>query len=119
MRTIKFRGLRVDGKGWVVGSLLCPHAGNESTYIIGCNGSDFEVKPETVGQFVCNAQGTDIYEGDNCRTECLLIMGEGDDGFEGVVTYREGAFWIDNGADARPVWSDAYATIVTGNLHEQ
>jgi hypothetical protein len=118
-RTIKFRGLRVDGKGWAVGCLYGPIENEPSTFIGVWRGDIHQVKPETVGQFVCNAQGTDIYEGDKCRIECDLIMGEGDDGFEGVVTYREGAFWIDNGTDARPVWSDAYATIVTGNVHEQ
>jgi hypothetical protein len=79
MRQIKFRGLRVDGKGWVVGSLLGPHAGNKSTYIIGCNGSDFEVKPETVGQLWSPSIGLEFYGGDLFKAICSVDdAGEGD-----------------------------------------
>ena len=52
MRTIKFRGLRKDGKGWVVGYLLA----NDLIGEAGWNGKGmdmdwFEVDPATVGQY--------------------------------------------------------------------
>jgi hypothetical protein len=113
-RQIKFRGLRLDGKGWVVGSLLCPHAGNESTYIIGCNGSDFEVKPETVGQFtgLTDRNGVEVFEGD-------LV---GIDGIVCPVKWMDGAFHIV--MDERHERNQAIQVRmskfeVIGNIHEQ
>jgi uncharacterized phage protein (TIGR01671 family) len=110
MRTIKFRGLRLDGKGWVVGSLLCPHAGNESTYIIGCNGSDFEVKPETVGQFtgLTDRDGKEIWEGDLVRYHFQNSW------YKAEMIFNDGAFRIRG-------WSHGQLTHtfeVAGNIHE-
>ena len=62
MRTIKFRGLRVDGKGWVCGHYYDDEI--QSFIISGIN--TYEVIPESVGQFtgLIDIQGKEIYEGD-------------------------------------------------------
>jgi len=62
MRTIKFKGLRVDGKGWVCGHYYDDEI--QSFIISGIN--TYEVIPESVGQFtgLIDIQGKEIYEGD-------------------------------------------------------
>jgi hypothetical protein len=115
MRTIKFRGLRVDGKGWAVGSLLCPHAGNESTYIIGWNGSEFEVKPETVGQFtgLTDRNGTEVFEGDRVEISMLEMAVGYSETYAGFTLNRieTGQIFVYN--------INAKVIAVRGNIHEQ
>lgn len=75
MRKIKFRGLRIDGQGWVWGDLVRKE---NSTYIC-CNYKgklpwkreafrfkEYEVKKDTVSQFtgVLDSNNREIYEGD-------------------------------------------------------
>jgi len=62
MRTIKFRGLRVDGKGWVCGHYYDDEI--QAFIISGIN--TYEVIPESVGQFtsLIDVDGKEIYEGD-------------------------------------------------------
>jgi len=55
MRTIKFRGLRVDGKGWVCGFLVVDPLGKSRIYYKPFKDSTSNtyqfVIPESIGQF--------------------------------------------------------------------
>jgi hypothetical protein len=65
MRTIKFKGLRVDGQGWVYGMPTF-----YKNYILNDNKVDslnsYKVIPESVGQFTGQrtSDEVEIYEGD-------------------------------------------------------
>lgn len=102
MREIKFRGLRIDGKGWVYGDLFntsCSEACNFLPTIIengGVSRDGFHlVTPESVGQLLhTEKNGREWYEGDIARMDIYVPPtgyhdGNGwlnnDDGFEGYA----------------------------------
>jgi len=111
VRQIKFRGLRVDGKGWVYGFYIERHGISE---ILQPSGTT-PVIPETVGQFtgLLDNNGKEIYEGDKLQTEKL--------GFAYVV-WDDAAFAMKSPGSEAIDWvhsSEYTKSEVIGNIHEE
>ena len=126
MRTIKFRGKRLDNELWVDGDLvtsLTPKGSmTKCPAIHTTNGTigTFFVQPETIGQYtgLHDRSGKEIYEGD-----IIKITGSNEDKY---VAYsdKEAAFGIqypDGGFfaftfDISGISVDCYEVI--GNIHD-
>ncbi|WP_281525345.1 YopX family protein [Alistipes dispar] len=116
MRTIKFKGKRIDNGEWIYGSYV-PHYnffGTIKDEMVDENGNLFEVAPSTVGQYtgLKDKNGKEIYEDD-------ILLDES--GAYAVVYYSMGSFCVDfgEGFDLQ-YFTDSIHEIcyVAGNIHD-
>jgi len=127
-RDIRFRGLRVDGKGWACGSLVIERErpGRTAHFIVDGDGLYLLVKPDTVGQlWKKDCEGVDMYSGDKVSVhqflfdgneieeESIAIVGTNEDGF--TLEFISGDFVKRHTGEDNPI---CMATDVYG-LHEE
>lgn len=123
MREIKFRGLRVDGKGWAYGYY---YEYNNKSYIgfqdLSDNtetGYNHEVISETVGQYTGfqDSNGKDIYEDDNLCYIATNMSGM-------TVIFKDGCFMGEGLFNTLPLLDyikslDFQSIEIDGNIYEK
>ena len=135
MRTIKFRGKRLDGQGWVVGYPLekfqeidgeprividtCRTFANDGYHSL----EQYEVLPESVGQWtgLVDRHGNEIYEGDVVGFEDATQTEGGayEQNCIGVVEWGEetASFEVTNRLSAES-WEVLCECVVIGSIHD-
>jgi hypothetical protein len=113
--TIKFKGLRVDGKGWVYSTSI-DFTSTGAVYLASHDEDGrfrwHEVKPETVCQFtgLVDFNGVDVYEGD-LMGKFLVVWHKESASFQKKYLMPNGGYIDLNEA------SMGYS-YVTSNIHE-
>lgn len=116
-RDLEFRGLRLDGRGWVFGLVVK----RKSKYFIEVEFTDleneviyraYEVYPETIGQFTgrTDSRGVKIFEGDK------MLHGQS----PRFVEYRWSNFVLTTFDKKKTILlSFSPESFITGNIHEE
>lgn len=84
----------------------------------GCNYQGFEDYECNLMQFtgLKDKDCKDIFEVDIVKVEIPVVSVNED--FIGQVKMLEGRWWVDNGNDAIPLWSEINEITVLGNIYE-
>lgn len=113
----KFRGYNKE-LGWIYGFGMLPIM-NDKYEIIGYNifneNGNHHVEVGSEGEYSgLTYEGVDIYERDVVTKNRPTLTRFQDSSFTGVVTFNEGAWWIDNGNDAVLLWSKWHEYEIVG-----
>lgn len=122
VRQIKFRGLRVDGKGWAYGDYFNTSKSSICKFLPtiiengGMNPIDFHlVQPQSIGQLSDSVDKNDkqIWEGDVVKFNNRVY----------TVIYRDSCFFIISEALEHWIYTlyscDSIEIEVIGNIHEE
>lgn len=128
MRTIKFRGKKLENGEWLYGDLVQDDEGGYYVYPNDCDGLylNNRVDPYTIGQFtgLLDKNGKQIYEGDIIQGEYnhkhLIRYIEEDARFTSTLVAYVGDKYAErcNTGDVTQKWINEFNKVVIGNIYD-
>ena len=116
MREILFRG-KVFNDEWEYGVPVFSGLNNELAFMKQMHSHDYQVNPETVGQYtgLTDKNGKKIFEGDIVKCKDYLEAKPFE--FQGYIDFKNGSYVIVGDFMTHYRWLD-YEVEVIGNIHD-